>query len=184
MESNDIIEEVVEIPANEPEEKVGNVKIAVDVVATIAGIATNEIDGVAGMSSSLAGGIAEIFGSKKNFSRGVKVDIKEENTVIDLFIIVDYGVRIPELAWEIQENVKNSVETMTGLNVEKVNIHVEGVSFDKEKAAAAAAAADAAPEKDADESAPEEDADDIIVEEAPIEEIPEDDVPEDGSESL
>lgn len=132
--NNDIIEEVVEIPANDQEEKVGNVKIAVDVVATIAGLAATETEGVAGMNNSLAGGIAEIFGGKKNLSRGVKVDIKENDTVIDLFITVDFGVRIPELAWQIQENVKNSVETMTGLNVEKVNIHVEGVSFAKEKA--------------------------------------------------
>ena len=50
-----------------------------------------------------------------------------------LYIVVDYGVRIPELSWEIQENVKNSVETMTGLDVQKVNIHIEGVSFEKEK---------------------------------------------------
>lgn len=167
MESNDIIEEVVEIPAGKPEEEVGNIKIAVDVVATIAGIATNEIEGVAGMSNSIAGGIAEIFGTKKSLSRGVKVDIKEKNTVIDLFVVVDYGVRIPELAWEIQENVKNSVETMTGLTVEKVNIHVEGVSFEKEKARAAA------------EVKTDDDADDIVVEEVGIDEMP-----EDGSEGL
>lgn len=173
MESNDIIEEVVEIPANEPEEKVGNIKISVDVVAAIAGIATNEVEGVAGMNSSLAGGIAEIFGTKKNVSRGVKVDIKEENTVIDLFITVDYGVRIPELAWEIQENVKNSVETMTGLTVEKVNIHVEGVSFEKEKAAAEAMNTENEPTNESEE--PE----DIIIEEASIEEEP-----EPGSEDL
>lgn len=168
METNDIIEEVVEIPANEPEEKVGNIKISVDVVAAIAGIATNEIDGVAGMNSSLAGGIAEIFGTKKNVSRGVKVDIKEENAVIDLFITVDYGVRIPELAWEIQENVKNSVETMTGLNVEKVNIHVEGISFEKEKAVSETAG-------DEKENITEiEEKEEIIIEE----------VPEEGSEGL
>ena len=167
MESNDIIEEVVDIPANLPEEKIGNIKISVDVVATIAGIATNEISGVAGMSNSLASGIAEIFGTERNLSRGVKVDIKEETTVIDLYIIVDYGVRIPELAWEIQENVKNSVETMTGLNVEKINIHVEGVSFEKEKAESTVALEE------------DHDADDIIVEEAAIE-----DLPEEGSQDL
>ena len=136
-------------------------------MATIAGIATNEISGVAGMSNSLASGIAEIFGSKKNLSRGVKVDIKDESTVIDLFILVDYGVRIPELAWEIQENVKNSVETMTGLTVEKVNIHVEGVSFEKEKAETAA------------NIETDEEPEDIIVEEASIE-----DLPEEGSEEV
>ncbi len=160
MEQKDIIEEVVEIPANEIEEKVGNIKISVDVVASIAGIATNEISGVAGMSNSIAGGIAEIFSSKKNPGKGVKVDIKEENTVIHLYVIVEYGVRIPELAWEIQENVKNSVETMTGLTVEKVNIHIEGVRFEKENQ-----------NKTATPSVDDEEQDEIIVEETVIEEL-------------
>lgn len=164
---NDIIEEVVELPANESEEeKVGNVKIAVDVVATIAGIAASETEGVAGMNGSFAGGIAEIFGAKKNLSKGVKVDITENDAVIDLYITVDYGIRIPELAWEIQENVKNSVETMTGLNVVKVNIHVEGVSFAKEKAQAAA---------DTSASEKNDTEDEIIVEDSIPEDIPESD---------
>ena len=55
--------------------------------------------------------------------------MNETTATIDLYIVVDYGVRIPELSWEIQENVKNSVETMTGLDVQKVNIHIEGVSL-------------------------------------------------------
>lgn len=84
-------------------------------------------------TGTFAGGIAEMFGAKKNPSKGVKVDMNETTATIDLYIVVDYGVRIPELSWEIQENVKNSVETMTGLDVQKVNIHIEGVSFEKEK---------------------------------------------------
>ena len=155
--NQDVIEEVIEMP-EETEENVGNVKIAVDVVATIAGIATNEIKGVASMCSSFAGGIAEILGTKKGTSRGVKVEMNDQGTTIDLFIVVDYGVRIPELAWEIQENVKNSVETMTGLDVLKVNIHIEGVSFEKEQ-------------KNEQLEAPEEE---IVVEDAEIEELPED----------
>ncbi|MCC8169454.1 MAG: Asp23/Gls24 family envelope stress response protein, partial [Oscillospiraceae bacterium] len=107
-------------------------KISVDVVSTIAGIATAELEGVADMYSSFAGGIAERLGAKKNPSKGVKVEMTDDTVSIDLYIVVEYGVRIPELAWEIQENVKNNVETMTGLSVEKVNIHIEGVSFAKE----------------------------------------------------
>lgn len=114
------------------EESVGNIRISVDVVSTIAGIATAELSGVAGMYSSFADGIAEKLGARKNPSKGVKVDMTEESVSIDLYIVVEYGVRIPELSWEIQENVKNNVETMTGLTVEKVNIHIEGVSFAKE----------------------------------------------------
>lgn len=125
-------EEVTQQTTPENEETIGNIKISVDVVSTIAGIATTEIDGVTGMYGTFAGGIAEMFGGKKNPSKGVKVDMNETTATIDLYIVVDYGVRIPELSWEIQENVKNNVETMTGLEVQKVNIHIEGVSFDKE----------------------------------------------------
>lgn len=134
MENIDITEEVFEIPTTDSEEeKTGEVKIASDVVASIAGIAASEIEGIAGMTGSIAGGIAEIFAGKKNPAKGVKVNIGDGTAVIDLYITVDFGVRIPELAWQVQEHVKNSVETMTGLNVEKVNVHVDGVSFEKEK---------------------------------------------------
>ena len=132
----EVIVEEAEVTAPETEaasEETGNIKISVDVVSTIAGIATNEIEGVAGMYGTFAGGIAEMLGAKKSPSKGVKVDMNGANVIIDLYIVVEYGVRIPELAWEIQENVKNNVETMTGLDVQKVNIHIESVSFDKEK---------------------------------------------------
>lgn len=122
-------ETVVETDEEEP---IGNIKISVDVVSTIAGIAAGEVAGVAGMYGTFAGGIAEMLGAKKNPSKGVKVDMGEGTATIDLYIVVDYGVRIPELSWEIQESVKNNVETMTGLEVLKVNIHIEGVSFAKE----------------------------------------------------
>lgn len=132
-EAAENIDEEAEV-AEPEEESIGNIKISVDVVSTIAGIATAELEGVAGMYSSFAGGIAEKLGAKKNPAKGVKVEMTEETVLIDLYIVVEYGVRIPELAWEIQENVKNNVETMTGLSVEKVNIHIEGVSFAKESA--------------------------------------------------
>lgn len=122
-------EAVVETDEEEP---IGNIKISVDVVSTIAGIAASEVEGVAGMYGTFAGGIKEMLGAKKNPSKGVKVDMGDGTASIDLYIVVDYGVRIPELSWEIQESVKSNVETMTGLNVLKVNIHIEGVSFAKE----------------------------------------------------
>lgn len=123
--------ETVETVNAVDEDGVGNITIAPEVVSTIAGIATKEIEGVAGMHMSLAGGLADMLSTKKNQRKGVKVDIKDKNVVIDLYIIVDYGVRIPELAWNIQESVKNNIETMTGLTAEKINIHIEGVSFEK-----------------------------------------------------
>ena len=127
-------DESIEVePESSTDAEIGNIKISVDVVSTIAGIAASQTKGVAEMYSSFAGGIAEKFGGKKNPSKGVKVDMTAESVGIDLYIVVEYGVRIPELAWEIQESVKDNVETMTGLEVEKVNIHIEGVSFASEE---------------------------------------------------
>lgn len=109
-----------------------NVKISDDVVQMIAGIAAGEIDGVYGMGSSIASGIAELLGGKKPVSKGVRVDLKENDVTIDVHVIVVYGVRIPDVAWNIQERVKDAVETMTGLNVLKVNIHIDGIHIEKE----------------------------------------------------
>ena len=109
----------------------GSVKISEEVVAIIAGIAATDVSGVAGMSGGIAGGIAEILG-RKNLSKGVKVEVGEKEAAIDLYIIVEFGARIPEVAWDIQDKVKTAVQTMTGLTVIEVNIHVQGVNFDKE----------------------------------------------------
>jgi uncharacterized alkaline shock family protein YloU len=108
----------------------GNITFADEVVAIIAGLAASEIEGVAAMSGGIAGGIVEKLG-KKNLSKGVKVQLGEKEAAIDLYIIVEYGARIPEIAWNIQENTKKAVETMTGLNVVEVNIHVQGVNIEK-----------------------------------------------------
>lgn len=108
-----------------------NVKISEEVVAIIAGLAATEVSGVAGMSGGLAGEISEILG-RKNMSKGVKVEVGEKEAAIDLYIIVEYGARIPDVAWEIQEKVKSTVETMTGLKVIEVNIHVQGVNIEKD----------------------------------------------------
>ncbi|NLC43233.1 MAG: Asp23/Gls24 family envelope stress response protein [Clostridiales bacterium] len=110
----------------------GKITFADEVIAIIAGLAATEIAGVAGMSGGLAGGIVEMLG-RKNLSKGVKVEVGDKETAIDLFIVADYGVRIPEMAWNIQENVKKTVENMTGLEVKEVNIHIQGVVFEKEK---------------------------------------------------
>lgn len=109
----------------------GTVKISEEVVAIIAGIAAMDVPGVAGMSGGIAGGIAEILG-RKNLSKGVKVEVGDKEAAIDLYIIVEYGYRIPNVSWDIQEKVKNAVETMTGLSVIEVNIHVQGVNIEKD----------------------------------------------------
>lgn len=114
------------------ETEVNGIKIAEDVVAKIAGIAASEVKGVFSMNGGIAGGISEMFG-KKSFSKGVKAQVTEKDTILDLFIIVDYGTRIPDIAWEIQNKVKTAVENMTGLKVLEVNIHVQGVNVPKEE---------------------------------------------------
>ena len=103
------------------------IKISDDVVAVIAGIAVSEVKGVSGMSGGFAGGISEVLSGKKNMAKGIKVESDEKDTKIDVNIIVEYGVRIPDVAFEIQNRVKKSVETMTGLKVSAVNVHVQGV---------------------------------------------------------
>lgn len=113
------------------EQDIGNIRIADEVVSIIAGLAAADVKGVAGMSSGIAGGIAEMIG-RKNMTKGVKVDVKGNEVTIDLYIVVEYGSRIPEVAWEIQEKVKKAVETMTGLKVLNANIHVQGVHIQKE----------------------------------------------------
>ncbi len=109
----------------------GNIKISEEVVAIVAGLAATEVPGVAGMSGGIAGGIAEMLG-RKNLSKGVKVEVGEKEAAIDLYIIVEYGCRIPDVAWEIQEKVKKSVQSMTGLSVVEVNIHIQGVNIERE----------------------------------------------------
>ena len=106
----------------------GSIIFAEDVVGVIAGLAATEVEGVAGMSGGIVGGIAEILGHK-NLSKGVKVEVGEKEAAVDLYMIVNYGVRIPEVAWNVQENVKKAIENMTGLSVVEVNIHIQGVSF-------------------------------------------------------
>ena len=127
-ENNEVNGEVVEngeisLPSDNNE-----IKIADDVVAIIAGVAVAEVPGVYEMAGGFAGGITEVLSGKKNLAKGIKVEVGEKDTKIDVNIIVEYGVRIPDVAFEIQNRVKKAVETMTGLTVVEVNVHVQGVN--------------------------------------------------------
>ncbi len=110
----------------------GSIRIANEVVAVIAGLAATEVEGVAGMSGGVVGGIAEMLG-KKNLAKGVKVEVGEKEAAVDLFIIVSYGIAIPEVAYEVQNNVKKAIHSMTGLDVIEVNVHIQGVQFPQEE---------------------------------------------------
>jgi uncharacterized alkaline shock family protein YloU len=107
---------------------IGHIQIAPEVIEIIAGLAAIEVQGVAGMSAGFVGGIAELLG-RKNLSKGVKVNVGQKEASVDVSIIIEFGVRIPELASEIQRNVKRSIESMTGLHVIEVNVHIHDVQM-------------------------------------------------------
>ena len=129
MEEN--LNQNVEMQEEEVRDESG-IKIADDVVAVIAGVAVSEVPGVYSMAGGFAGGITEVLSGKKNMSKGIKVEVGEKETKIDVNIIVEYGTRIPDVAFEIQNRVKKAVETMTGLKVVEVNVHVQGVNTEIE----------------------------------------------------
>ena len=109
----------------------GTISYANEVIATIAGVAANEIDGIAGMS--VGGGIGEILGRNRNITRGVKVEVGSQEAAVDLYIVVEYGQPIQKVAADVQENVRRALESLTGLHVVRVDVHVQGVSFEQEK---------------------------------------------------
>ena len=126
--------EVEEIVAKD-EEKVeiaSNLNISEDVIGIIAGLAASEVEGIAGMQLGFVDGINQMFGNNKKYSKGVKIELEGRKVTVDIFVNVKYGVRIPDVAWAAQTAVKNSVETMTGLEVAAVNINVQGIIFEKE----------------------------------------------------
>lgn len=124
-ENEKIKEENIEKEAEQTE---NGIEISNDVIAVIAGVAVSEVQGVASMSGGFAGGITEVLSGKKNMARGIKVEKTESTAKIDVNIIVEYGSRIPDVAYEIQNRVKKSVEGMTGFKVEEVNVHIQGVN--------------------------------------------------------
>ena len=117
-----------EITIENAEGETSNIQISDDVVSVIAGKAVSEAPGVYAMSGGFAGGISEVLSGKKNLSKGIKVEVGEKETKIDVNIIVEYGSRIPDVAFDIQNRVKTAVEGMTGLKVVAVNVHVQGVN--------------------------------------------------------
>ena len=184
-----------EVKLNENPE--GTVSFATDVVATIAGLAANEVEGVAGMTGA-SSSLADILTRKntRNYTRGVKVDIENNMVKVDVTIVVEYGSPVPDVAHNIQENVKKAIETMSGLDVHAVDVHVAGVSFEREQKAVAELEeqrrkmlekSEAPAEEPVKEEAPQEPEDD--AEEEPDEELdeelddePEEDVDEDEEE--
>jgi uncharacterized alkaline shock family protein YloU len=121
----------MEMQKSELNSELGVVRIADEVVSTVAGLAAIDVDGVSSMSGGWGTELVEKLG-RKNFGKGIKVEVNNQETKIDIFVIIDYGYEIPQVAEIVQKEVKVAVETMTGLTVTAVNIHVVGVSIKKE----------------------------------------------------
>ena len=117
------------------DDETGKIVFANDVIATIAALAAAEIEGIEGMNGGVMGDMVEIFG-KKNVTKGVKVDVNEEECRVDLSVNVRFGYKIREVCTNLQENVRSAIETMTGLHVTMVNVFVQSVTFDQNNEAA------------------------------------------------
>lgn len=115
-----------------PENNIGTVRIANDVVAVIAGLTANKVKGISSMSAGITEGWAKSV-SGKNLTKGVVVEVGERESAVDLRVIVEYGVRIHEVCKILQTEVKQAIENMTGLTVVEVNVKVEGVNVKETK---------------------------------------------------
>lgn len=111
------------------EDNLGDINISEEVLAACVMTAVLRTKGV----HSLYGGLARNLLNKDPMYKGLKLNVTDEGVVVDIHVIVEYGVRIPGVAWDIQENVKAEIESVTGMGVHAINIHVQGVHFDEEK---------------------------------------------------
>lgn len=109
----------------------GKVEIAPEVIEVIAGIAASEVEGLANMRGNFATGVVEKFG-KKSHSKGVKVELTESGILVDVYVVLDFGVSIPDVAQKIQANIRQTLKTMTSLDISEVNVHVVGLQMEKE----------------------------------------------------
>ncbi|WP_062048201.1 Asp23/Gls24 family envelope stress response protein [Bacillus sp. JCM 19034] len=113
----------------EQKSELGKVEISPEVIEVIAGIAASEVDGVATMRGNFATDVAEKLG-RKNHGKGVKVELEEDGIIIDVSVVITYGVSVPNVANLIQSNIKQALQTMTAIDVQAINVHVVGVQFE------------------------------------------------------
>lgn len=115
-----------------------NLRVSEEVVAAIAQRTILEIPGVFEINGNIIDELTNMLGSKsKNKNkrtRGIKVDFEENQIIMDTYLTVEYGVKIPDIAWDIQDKVKKTLEENTGMKVKAINVHIQGINFDKKKA--------------------------------------------------
>jgi hypothetical protein len=105
----------------------GKVKISEDVIATVASVAAENVDGVVKVGSNFKSQVTDILNTK-NFNRGVKVNIGERETIVDVYVTIEYGIKIVEVSERVQEEVKEAIENMTDFDVVEVNVHISGIA--------------------------------------------------------
>ncbi len=111
------------------QDDLGKIEIAPEVIEVIAGIAASEIDGVAMMRGNFAAGVAERLG-RKNHGKGIRVDLSDNKIKIDVYCVLNFGVSIPQVAQQIQDNIRQALLNMTGLETDEINIHVVNINFE------------------------------------------------------
>lgn len=114
------------------QDELGKIEIAPEVIEVIAGIAASEIEGVATMRGNFAAGVAERFG-RKNHGKGIRVDLSENQIKIDVYCVLNYGVSIPKVAQQIQDNIRQALLNMTGLETDEVDVHIVNVNFETQE---------------------------------------------------
>ncbi|MCD8510120.1 MAG: Asp23/Gls24 family envelope stress response protein [Bacillus sp. (in: Bacteria)] len=119
------------IHLSEDKDDLGKVEISPEVIEVIAGLAASEVEGVATMRGNFASGVAERLGRKQTHSKGVKVELKEDGINVDTFVLIKYGVSIPEVGKKIQENISQTLQNMTSIQLNEVNVHVVGVQLEQ-----------------------------------------------------
>ena len=107
----------------------GKVEIAPEVIEVITGIAASEVDGISSMRGNFATGVVERFG-KKSHTKGVKVELTENGVLIDLYVVLIFGVSIPKVAQQLQTNIRQTLKNMTALEIAEINVHVVGIQMD------------------------------------------------------
>lgn len=127
------LNDVISGAATGSSSELGAIRIHNNVIAVIARLATLKVPGVVEMTGSIVEGIAGMIGGKKNTDKGgVHIDIDDEAIVVDITVNLEYGVRIPHVAWQIQNDVREAVEKMTGKPIKAVNVVVQGVQLPEE----------------------------------------------------
>lgn len=109
----------------------GKVEIAPEVIEVITGIAASEVDGISSMRGNFASDVVERFG-RKSHSKGVKVELTNHEIIIDLYVVIDFGVSIPKVAEKLQTNIRQTLINMLALEVSEINVHVVGIQMEQE----------------------------------------------------